>query len=131
MPKSLIYIIEDDPALGTALKKILEVNGYGTVVVFTDGKLCFEQLKTNSPSLIILDFSLETLNGLDVLKFIKKEYPRNKVVIFSSLANDIDLMEKCKEAGALAYFNKNEEGRTQLIDWMKNKLKRGFLSFLK
>ncbi|MDH5366957.1 MAG: response regulator [Cyclobacteriaceae bacterium] len=129
MSKSLIYIIEDDSALGATLKKILEIKGYNNVNVFTDGKLCFEQLH-NKPSLIILDFSLETLNGLDVLKFIKKEQPKSKVVIFSSLANDIDLMEKCKDAGALAYFNKSEEGRTQLIDWMDKKLKGGFLSFL-
>lgn len=130
MSKALIYIIEDDTALAATLKKILEVKGYENVVVFLDGKLCFEQLH-NKPALIILDFSLETLNGLDVLKFIKKEQPKSKVVIYSSLANDIDLMEKCKTAGALAYFNKNEEGRTQLINWINSKLSSGLFSFLK
>jgi CheY-like chemotaxis protein len=130
MPKELIYIIEDDPALGSTLKKILEVKGYENVQLFNDGKLCLDQLH-KKPALIILDFSLETLNGLDVLKLIKEKQSKTKVVIFSSLANDIELMEKCKAAGALAYFNKNEEGRNQLIDWMNSKLSGGLFSFFR
>ena len=130
MSKALIYIVEDDPALGNTLKKILELKGYENVILFNDGKVCLDQLH-NKPALIILDFSLETLNGLDVLKIIKSTQPKTKVVIFSSLANDDVLMQKCIEGGALAFFNKNNEGREELIKWMSKSLKTGLFSFLK
>jgi DNA-binding response OmpR family regulator len=130
MSKSLIYIIEDDKALGMILKKVLTVNGYENIEVFSDGRHCIDELH-KKPALIILDFSLETMNGLDVLKIIKSKRPKSKVVIFSSLANDTELMDKCKAGGALACFNKNDSGRNELISWIDKNLNSGFLSMFK
>ena len=130
MSKALIYIVEDDPALGNLLLEILKLEGYERTTLFSDGKECLNKL-ANKPDLVILDFSLETYNGLDVLKFIKSKQPRTKVVIYSSLASDTELMQKCKDNGALACFDKNDEGREELVKWMSKNLNKSILNIFK
>lgn len=130
MSKALIYIVDDDPIYGSTIKKILNVKNYENVDLFSDGDSCIENLK-NKPDLVILDFSLETLNGLDVLRLIKKIQPKTKVVFLTSLNKDDELEKICKHEGAAGFFHKDQEGINELISWMNKNVGGSFFSFLK
>lgn len=127
MAKPLIYLVDDDPIFRKVTKKLLDLNGYTNVVDFDKGEDCLEQL-SKRPSLIILDFRLETLNGLDVLKSIKAKHSKAKVVFFSSLDNSAELTDKCRQAGAVSFFQKDDEGTEELISWMDKNVKSGLFS---
>lgn len=130
MSSKLIYVVDDDPVYGGTLKKILEVKQFENVSLFSNGEDCISQLH-KKPALIILDFSLETLNGLDVLKWIKKESSSTKVVFLTSLNENKELQERCKQEGALGFFHKDQKGIDELVKWMDKNLNSGFLSFFK
>jgi len=127
MSKPLVFLVDDDPIFRKVTKKLLSLHGYDNVVDFENGEDCVNNL-SRKPALIILDFRLETLNGLDVLKFIKSKQPRAKVVFFSSLDNTEELIKKCKEAGAVSFFQKDENGTEELITWMDKNVKSGLFS---
>lgn len=127
MSKPLIFLVDDDPIFRKVTKKLLSLHGYNNVSDFENGEECVKNL-SQKPSLIILDFRLETLNGLDVLKFIKSKQPRAKVVFFSSLDNSDELLHKCQEAGAVSFFQKDEIGTEELITWMDKNVKSGLFS---
>ena len=129
MAKNLIFLVDDDPVFRKVTQKLLNLNDFPNVETFESGEACINQLQKR-PSLIILDFRLEKLNGLDVLKSIKAHQPKAKVVLFSSLDHLCELAEKCRKAGALAFFHKDEEGTYKLISWMHENLKSGIFSFL-
>ncbi|MDH5366955.1 MAG: response regulator [Cyclobacteriaceae bacterium] len=128
MSKALIHIVDDDPLFGKSIKKILQVNKYENVVLFKNGEDCVQELH-KKPKLVILDFSLETLNGLDVLRLIKKTNRNTKVVFLTSLDENKELQERCEKEGAEGFFHKDQEGIEELITWMKKNISSGFFSF--
>ena len=79
---------------------------------------------------MILDFSLEGLNGLDVLVEVKKQSKNTKVIIYTAI-DDKNLAQKCIDEGAEIYIVKNDEGLAKLdkiVKTISNEAKKGFLS---
>lgn len=66
-----ILIVEDDEAVLNFEVLELSHEGYTTVVA-TDGRQALEKFEAESPDLIILDIMLPELNGLEVLRRIRK-----------------------------------------------------------
>lgn len=130
MSKSLIFIVDDDPVYGEIFKKILEAKNYQNVELLESGEKCLENLH-KKPALIILDFSLSGINGLDAVKAILAKQSKAKVVILTSLNRDEELVSKCYEAGIKGYFQKNAQGSEELLEWMDKNVSSGLFSFLK
>lgn len=61
-----ILIVEDDPGIGDFLKQIIEEDTpYNTTVVY-DGKQALEKAQQIYPCLLMLDYWLPGMNGLEV-----------------------------------------------------------------
>lgn len=110
--RSLIFIVEDDPVFQEILKKKLEKKKFTNIKLFSNGEECLGKLNEN-PSVIFLDFSLDGLNGLDILKKIKSEKPKTKVYIVTVI-EDAVVREKCLRAGATNYFVKTDKDMDRL-----------------
>lgn len=115
---TLIHIIDDDPIYGMTLRKILNVKKFENVELYSSSKECLENLN-NNPELIILDYNLGDFIGLDLLKPIKESVPSAKVAFLTSHHKYPDFVNKCLKAGASAFFQKDEKGIEELIDWVE------------
>lgn len=67
-----ILIVDDEAPLRTSLKAYLEQEGY-TVATAEDGISALNVARTFSPHLIILDIMLPGMNGLDVLRSLRRD----------------------------------------------------------
>ena len=67
-----ISVVEDEKPISTLIKYNLEKEGY-KVHIFETGEEGFEHIKKNLPDLVILDWMLPDLSGIDICKQIKKE----------------------------------------------------------
>lgn len=67
-----ILIVDDDPMLRTILKRTLQNQGYD-VIIATNGEEGITQAKLNNPALIICDWIMEPMDGLEVCRRIKSE----------------------------------------------------------
>lgn len=112
MGRRLIFIVDDDPVFIKVLYHNFEMQKIKSVLDFQSGEGCIKALG-KKPGLVLLDFSLDRLNGLDVLKQIKELSPRTKVIILTAL-KDEEVKNKCLAAGASDYINKDEDGLTYL-----------------
>lgn len=112
MGRRLIFIVDDDPVFIKVLHHNFEMQKIKSVLDFQSGEGCIKALG-KKPGLVLLDFSLDRLNGLDVLKQIKELSPRTKVIILTAL-KDEEVKNKCLAAGASDYINKDEDGLTYL-----------------
>ncbi len=68
-----IMVVEDEAALVTLLKYNLEKQGYETVLVM-DGKDVMSTAMQEKPDLILLDWMLPNVQGIDLCREIRKTY---------------------------------------------------------
>ena len=113
-----IFVVEDDPFFGEALKYQLALNPDYEVLMFTNGKDCLSNLYTQ-PDAISLDYSLPDLNGKEVLKRIKKSYPEIPVVILSGQEDMETALDLLRE-GAEDYLIKNVDAIHRLRNVLKH-----------
>ena len=83
-----ILIIEDEYNLADAISSMLKSKKYD-VVIKTDGEEGLEEALTDIYDLIILDVMLPHMNGFDILKALKKEKVKAKILMLTA-KNTID-----------------------------------------
>ncbi|EGT3614841.1 MULTISPECIES: response regulator transcription factor [unclassified Clostridium] len=67
-----ILIVDDDENICEVIKMYLETTGYN-VRVAHDGKAAKEEFVNFSPNLVVLDMMLPGIDGMEVLKWIRKD----------------------------------------------------------
>ena len=80
-----ILVVEDDTMIREGLSEFLSESGY-TMVQAKDGKEALEKFNTDI-HLVILDIQIPYINGLDVLKEIRKE-SNLPVLILTAFSNE-------------------------------------------
>src|SRR5262245_51900647 len=83
-----IFIVDDDPFMQESLKDYLTRDVPHSISVFNTGEECLKHL-ADKPDVIILDFHLDSqskdaASGMEILKTIKKHYPKIPVIMLSS-----------------------------------------------
>jgi two-component system, OmpR family, response regulator MprA len=71
MPDPRILIVEDDPAVASALSRRLSFEGFD-VAVASDGPSAFDIAAEREPDLIVLDLMLPGMDGLEVARRIRR-----------------------------------------------------------
>jgi len=103
-PMDRILVVEDDPAVQKALKRLFESEGF-TVEVRSDGKAGLESFQAAPPSAIVLDLRLPKLSGRDLCREIKSQAPSVPIVVLSA-ASDVSDKVLLLELGADDYVTK-------------------------
>lgn len=111
LPKPLqVYVVEDSPIIRRLLGSSIEAAGGEMIGYSADACTAISELSVLEPDLILIDLSLKTGSGFDVLEALKARESRRsalKVVLtnhaseqFKSLAFDM---------GANGFFDKSSE----------------------
>lgn len=66
-----ILIVEDDPAIGDFLRQIIEEDTPYNTIVVNDGQQALEKAQHIHPCLLMLDYRLPGMNGLEVYDCLK------------------------------------------------------------
>lgn len=99
-----ILIVDDEEAIRTSLRSILEDEGYEVAVAATGG----EALKiygTDPPDLMILDIWMPEMDGLETLRRVKEFVPATQVMMISGHGS-IETAVKAIKLGAYDYIEK-------------------------
>jgi DNA-binding response OmpR family regulator len=103
-PTARILVVEDDPAVQKALRRLFETEGYA-VETQSDGKSAIESFQSSAPAAIVLDLRLPKVSGRDVCKEIKALAPTLPIVVLSA-ASDVSDKVLLLELGADDYVTK-------------------------
>ena len=99
-----ILVVEDDPAVQKALKRLFETEGF-SVELRSDGRSALESFQASAPSAIVLDLRLPKLSGRDLCKEVKAQAPTLPIVVLSA-ASDVSDKVLLLELGADDYVTK-------------------------
>jgi DNA-binding response OmpR family regulator len=106
MTKLKIVFAEDDALLSRAVNVQLLDEGF-KVLSAADGESALKLIKKELPDLVLLDIIMPKLQGLDVLKALKKDAKTKKipVIMLTNLDNPED-RATARKYGALDYYVK-------------------------
>jgi DNA-binding response OmpR family regulator len=99
-----ILIVEDDPRVQKALRRLLEPEGYA-IEATSDGASGLKAALERPPSAVVLDLRLPAMSGRDVCREIKQAVPNVPVIIVSATTDTIDKVSLL-ELGADDYVTK-------------------------
>lgn len=99
-----ILVVDDEKKICNNVEKILSKNNY-EIVQATSAKEAMEKMARDSFSLLISDIVMPEMNGLELLKLVKKEWPLTKAVMMTAYAST-ETAVKAIRLGALDYLTK-------------------------
>lgn len=101
-----IFIVDDEPYCLHLLEQYLTNLGYSQVFPINNSADCLNRL-TEEPDIIFLDYNIDNVNGIDLLKKIKRFNP-NIIVLFASSQEKIGIAVDALKYGALDYIIKED-----------------------
>ncbi len=99
-----ILVVDDEEAIRTSLRSILEDEGY-EVEVAANGVEALKVYGTNPPDLMILDIWMPEMDGLETLRRVKEFAPTRQVMMISGHGS-IETAVKAVKLGAYDYIEK-------------------------
>ena len=107
-----IFIVDDDPVQAMMLSDHLSKYSYLNIHTYLTGEECMKNLEIIKPQIVFLDYYFDkvsntSMNGLDILKAIRKAQPEVSVVMFSG-QDRIEVAVNTMKYGAFDYVVKSE-----------------------
>ncbi|MGV3488233.1 MAG: response regulator [Tuberibacillus sp.] len=112
-----VLIADDSMFMRTWLRNMLDKSRYQVVTEAKDGFEAILKFKKFNPDIVLLDITMDKVNGIQVLKRIKEHNPLAKVIICSALGQKSLIMEAL-ESGASDFIVKPYFGN--LISTLSN-----------
>ena len=104
----LIFVVEDNVLFNKMVCEHLKKNNYTNLKSFVSGNECINAvMKGEHPDIVIQDYFLDDINGVDVLKAVKKQ-SRKSEFIFLTANEDIEVAIDSMKYGALDYIIKEK-----------------------
>jgi DNA-binding NarL/FixJ family response regulator len=114
-PAIRVLIAEDYEPFRRFLSSTVQ-NRYETLVIseVADGLEAVQKARELQPELVLLDIGLPRLNGIQVIRQIRKLSPRSRI-LFVTQESSADLMHEAFQSGAAGYLIKADAGRELTI----------------
>lgn len=102
-----VLVVDDDKLARKGLISIMDWKKYGFEVVgdVQNGRKALEFLKDNEVDIVFTDIDMPEIDGIELMKMCKKEYPEVKFVVFS-MYEDFRYAQSALRLGALDYISK-------------------------
>ncbi|WP_274363951.1 response regulator [Paenibacillus thermotolerans] len=104
MEKKKVLIVDDQNGIRVLLTEVFSSEGYRTFQA-SNGKLALDIVNKEAPELVLLDMKIPGMDGLEILKHIKKINPEIKVIMMTAYG-ELDMIKEATESGALMHFTK-------------------------
>ncbi len=120
MSETSILIVDDERTIRASLKMILEYEGY-RVLEAEDGPSALVTARKLRPDLVLLDIKMPKMDGLQVLEFLRQDYPDLPVIILSGHGN-VQTAVQATKLGAVDFLEKPPQ-KDRILLTIQNALK--------
>ena len=103
---SRVLIVDDSGTMRSIVRKILSASRFALDIhEAAEGIAALNQLRNGNFGMVLLDYNMPGLNGIETLSAIKRETPNVAVVMMTSTADNA-IADRAHAAGALAFLKK-------------------------
>ncbi len=105
MPRTRILLVDDDPLIRSLGGELLEKMGYEVETAGLGEEVAARFHQGPAPDLVILDYNLPGLSGLEVMRRLLTSHPGARVLMASGFFTRQEMAE-LKAAGAAGFLYK-------------------------
>jgi DNA-binding response OmpR family regulator len=109
MNEYLILIVDDDPRqLKILTGNLIEYNPGYKLIIATNGKSAIDIAVKNQPDLILMDWEMPVMNGLEAIRLLKAtdETRSIPIIMVTGTHGETDKLKEAMDAGAIDFINK-------------------------
>jgi DNA-binding NarL/FixJ family response regulator len=119
-----IVIIEDDDVLRAAYSTLInEEDGYRVINTYPSCEEALKHIAIDKPHVILLDFELPGMNGIEAIPLIKKKLPRCYILMLTVYEFETQIFDALSK-GASGYLTK-KSSISKIIDSIKEVMEGG------
>lgn len=121
--QKVILIVDDDPLIRGMYQTKFEQEEF-RVNLASNGEECLIEVTKEKPDLILLDLMMPKMNGVEVLRALKK-YDRSKnipVIILTNFSEKPKYIESAKKIGVIDFIMKSDTDPQEIFEKVKNVL---------
>jgi len=111
--RNTVLVADDHPILRDGLTSLLEGSDFDVVAAVGDGDALLDTARRLRPDIIVTDFAMPGLSGLDALVRLKADQIESRVIILT-MHNDAELAARAIRAGASGFLLKESAGEELL-----------------
>lgn len=103
-PRPRVLVAEDEALIRMDLVELLTEEGYEVIGQAGDGQQALDLAREFEPDLVVMDVKMPVMDGITAAEKIAEE--RIAAVVMLTAFSQRDLVERAREAGAMAYVVK-------------------------
>ncbi len=126
MENGKIIVVDDEKIVTSAFKALFKVEGFNNTFLFNSPVAALEFLQSNEVDLIISDFLMPEMNGLEFLTEAKKLYPETSMILLTGYADKENAIKAINEIGLYKYIEKPWDNDDLIVN-IKNGIERSQL----
>lgn len=121
-----VFLVEDEYIAREGIKNNIdwEKNGYDFCGEASDGELAFPMISEKRPDIVITDIRMPFMDGIELSRMIKEEYPEIKIIILSG-HEEFEYAKAAIQIGVEEYLLKpiNGDELLQVVNRVAQKIK--------
>ena len=102
--KPKFLLVDDEKEFVLTLSERLETRNLGSAIAY-DGEEALSIMETDAPDVMVLDLKMPGIDGLEILRRVKREKPGTEVIILTGHGSEQE-ERQAMELGAFAYLEK-------------------------
>ena len=91
-----VLIVDDNPLIRRVVSQAFRSDGFAVCGEASDGRQAIDLAKQVIPDLIILDFSMPVMNGLEVASELRTIAPNTSIILLTMYSNELVAEEATK-----------------------------------
>jgi CheY-like chemotaxis protein len=84
---AIVFIVDDEPMLLDLAAAILQPQGF-VVRTFRDPRLAMEEFPVVKPLVVVTDYAMGEMNGMDLIRECRRRNPRQKIILLSGTVDE-------------------------------------------
>lgn len=88
-----VLIVDDSNVMRRIMKNVLDANGFLVIGEAKNGRIGVAKYKELNPDFVTMDVTMDEMNGIEALRQIKIYDSKAKVIMVSSMGQDVIVRE--------------------------------------
>ncbi len=93
IPAKRILVVDDEPQVAETIRMVLTYSGH-TVEIAEDANLALQKFEAGKYDLVITDFALGKMNGLELARLIKQQSATQPIMLITAYAESVAMGEE-------------------------------------